>query len=68
MQVREQYYGARAVARLRELVELVLHEGKRAARCGSGHRDGEGLRPDHRRSRDADTAEVFASLPGLKVG
>src|SRR5476649_2432854 len=24
---REQYYGARAVARLRELVELVLHEG-----------------------------------------
>ncbi len=26
-QARQQYYGARALGRLRELVEVVLHEG-----------------------------------------
>src|ERR1700754_2611727 len=64
---RNQYYGARAVARLRELVELVLHEG-------SAPLDPEGLIAA---AKDADfviadratavPAEVFAGLPKLRV-
>src|SRR5471030_33084 len=66
-QARQQYYGARAVARLRELVDLVLHEG-------AAPLDAQGLIAA---AKDADLiiadrstpvpAEVFASLPKLKV-
>ncbi|HZQ00392.1 MAG TPA: NAD(P)-dependent oxidoreductase [Reyranella sp.] len=66
-QARQQYYGARALARLHELVEVVLHEG-------SAPLDTRGLIAA---SRDCDyiiadratavPAEVFAGLPTLKV-
>jgi D-3-phosphoglycerate dehydrogenase len=64
---RDQYYGARAVARLRELIELVLHEGEAPL-------DPKGVIAA---AKDADfiiadratrvPAEVFTSLPRLKV-
>ena len=64
---RNQYYGASAVARLRELVELVLHEGETPL-------DPKGVIAA---AKDADfiiadratpvPAEVFVSLPKLKV-
>jgi D-3-phosphoglycerate dehydrogenase len=66
-QARQQYYGARAVARLSELVELKLHEG-------TGPLDPAGVIAA---AKDCDLiiadratpvpAEVFASLPKLKV-
>ena len=66
-QARRQYYGARALARLQELVEVTLHEGEAPL-------DAAGLIA-MARGVDfiiADRAtplpgEVFASLPGLKV-
>jgi len=64
---RQQYYGARAVARLRELVDVVLHEG-------AAPLDPQGVIAA---ATDADfiivdratpmPAEVFAGLPKLKV-
>src|SRR5476649_1635764 len=64
---RQQYYGARAVARLSELVELVLHEG-------AAPLDPQGVIAA---AKDADfiiadratpmPAEIFAVLPRLKV-
>src|SRR5215471_16815800 len=67
LQARRQYYGARALAQLQELVEVVLHEGDAPL-------DPQGLIAA---ARDCDViiadratpvpAEVFASLPNLKV-
>ncbi|MGH8430597.1 MAG: hydroxyacid dehydrogenase, partial [Solimonas sp.] len=66
-QARRQYYGARALQRLQELVEVVLHE------------DDVPLAPDGliAAAKDLDLiiadratsvpGEVFASLPGLSV-
>jgi D-3-phosphoglycerate dehydrogenase / 2-oxoglutarate reductase len=64
---RQQYYGARAVARLRELVELVLHEG-------AAPLDPQGVIAA---AKDVDfiiadratpmPAEIFAALARLKV-
>jgi D-3-phosphoglycerate dehydrogenase len=66
-QARSQYYGARALARLQELVEVTLHEG-------GAPLDPQGIIAA---ARDADLiiadrstavpGEVFAGLPGLKV-
>jgi D-3-phosphoglycerate dehydrogenase / 2-oxoglutarate reductase len=66
-QARRQYYGARALARLRELVEVVLHEGEAPL-------DQQGLIAA---AQDVDLiiadrstpvpAEVFAGLPKLKA-
>jgi D-3-phosphoglycerate dehydrogenase / 2-oxoglutarate reductase len=66
-QARRQYYGARALARLRELVEVVLHEGEASL-------DPKGLIAA---ARDIDLiiadrstpvpGEVFAGLPKLKA-
>lgn len=64
---RHQYYGARALARLQELVEVILHEGDAPL-------DPKGVIAA---AKDADfiiadratpvPAEIFASLPKLKV-
>jgi D-3-phosphoglycerate dehydrogenase len=66
-QARRQYYGARALTRLQELVEVTLHEGEAPL-------DPQGVIA---MARGVDfiiadratpvPAEVFASLPGLKV-
>ena len=66
-QARRQYYGARALARLQELLEVTLHEGEAPL-------DTAGVIA---MARGADfiiadrvtpvPAEVFAGLPGLKV-
>ena len=66
-QARQQYYGARALGRLRELVDVTLHEG-------SAPLDAKGLIVA---ARDCDyviadratpvPGEVFAGLPKLKV-
>jgi len=66
-QTRRQYYGARALARLQELVEVTLHEGEAPL-------DPQGVIAMARGVdfiiADRSTpvpGEVFASLPGLKV-
>ena len=66
-QARRQYYGARALAHLRELVEVVLHEGETPL-------DPQGLIAMARGTdfiivdrATAVPAEVFAGLPGLRV-
>lgn len=66
-QARRQYYGARALGRLKELVEVVLHEGDAPL-------DPQGVIT---LAHDADfiiadrstpvPGEIFAGLPGLKV-
>ena len=66
-QARQQYYGSRALARLNELVEVVLHEGDAPL-------DPQGVIAQ---ARDVDfiiadrstplPGEIFAGLPGLKV-
>jgi D-3-phosphoglycerate dehydrogenase len=66
-QARRQYYGARALGRLQELVEVVLHEGDEPL-------DAEGVIA---RARDVDfiiadrttamPGEIFAALPQLKA-
>jgi D-3-phosphoglycerate dehydrogenase len=66
-QARQQYYGARALGRLQELVEVVLHEGDTPL-------DAEGVIA---RARDVDfiiadrttamPGEIFAGLPQLKA-
>ena len=66
-QARRQYYGARALARLQELVEVVLHEGDAPlAPAGliAAARDVDLIIADR---ATAVPGEVFASLPSLKV-
>jgi D-3-phosphoglycerate dehydrogenase / 2-oxoglutarate reductase len=66
-QARRQYYGARALARLQELVEVTLHEGEApldaagliAMACGVDFIIADRATPV--------PGEVFAGLPGLKV-
>ncbi len=66
-QARQQYYGARALARLGELVEVVLHEGAApldAAGLVAAAHDCDFIIADR---ATAVPAEVFAGLPKLKV-
>jgi D-3-phosphoglycerate dehydrogenase len=66
-QARRQYYGARALARLRELVELVLHEGDTPLDPGSliaAAKDVDLIIADR---ATAVPGEVFAGLPKLRV-
>src|SRR5436305_35962 len=64
---RQQYYGARALARLQELVEVALHEGEAplnpAGVIAAAH-DIDLIIADRATPMPA---EVFASLPKLKV-
>ena len=67
MQARQQYYGARAVARLGELVELVLHEGNTPldpAAVIAAAKDCDLIIADRATPMPA---EIFTSLPKLKV-
>lgn len=64
---RRQYYGERALARLRRLVEVALHEGDApldAAGLVAAARDADFIVADR---ATAVPAEVFAGLPGLRV-
>lgn len=66
-QARRQYYGAPALARLQELVEVVLHEGEApldAPGLIAAARDCDFIIADR---ATAVPAEVFGSLPGLRV-
>jgi D-3-phosphoglycerate dehydrogenase len=66
-QARRQYYGARALARLQELVEVVLHEGETpldAQGVIAAAKDVELIIADR---ATAVPAEVFAGLPRLKA-
>ncbi len=66
-QARQQYFGARALARLRELVEVKLHEGTApldAGRLIEAAGDCDLVIADR---ATAVPGEVFAGLPGLKV-
>jgi len=66
-QARRQYYGARALARLEELVEVVLHEGDRpldAAGLIAAAHDVDFIVADR---ATAVPGEVFAALPRLKA-
>ncbi len=66
-QARAQYYGARALARLQELVEVVLHEGEvplDPAGVIAAARDVDFIIADR---ATPIPAGVFASLPSLKV-
>ena len=65
---RRQYYGARALARLQELVEVVLHEGDTPldpAGVIAAARDLDFIIADR---ATPVPGEVFAGLPKLKVG
>ena len=66
-QARRQYYGARALARLQELVDVVLHEGE--APLDPAGLIGMGRGTDFMIVDRATPvpAEVFAGLPGLRV-
>jgi D-3-phosphoglycerate dehydrogenase / 2-oxoglutarate reductase len=64
---RRQYYGARALARLQELVEVVLHEGEAPldpAGVIALARDVDFIIADR---ATPVPAEIFAGLPGLRV-
>jgi D-3-phosphoglycerate dehydrogenase / 2-oxoglutarate reductase len=66
-QARRQYYGARALAQLQELVEVVLHEGEAPldpAGVIAAARDADFIVADR---ATAMPGEIFASLPRLKV-
>jgi D-3-phosphoglycerate dehydrogenase / 2-oxoglutarate reductase len=66
-QARRQYYGARAVAQLQELVEVVLYEGEAPldpAGVIAAARDADFIVADR---ATAMPGEIFASLPRLKV-
>ncbi|MBX9942592.1 MAG: hydroxyacid dehydrogenase [Reyranella sp.] len=66
-QARRQYYGARALARLKELVEVVLHEGDAPldpAGVIAAARDVDFIVADR---STAVPGEIFAGLPGLRV-
>ena len=64
---RRQYYGARALARLQELLEVALHDGEApldAKGVIEAARDADFMIADR---ATAVPAEVFSSLPRLKV-
>ena len=66
-QARRQYYGARALARLQELVEVVLHDGATPLTPQDvieAARDVDLIIADR---ATAMPAEIFAGLPGLQV-
>ncbi len=66
-QARRQYYGARALARLKELVEVVLHEGDAPldpAGVIAAARDVDFIIADR---STAVPGDIFAGLPGLRV-
>ena len=66
-QARRQYYGARAVARLQELVEVVLHEGESPldpAGVIAAARDADLIIADRATPMPG---EIFIALPKLKV-
>ncbi|WP_422002053.1 NAD(P)-dependent oxidoreductase [Reyranella sp.] len=66
-QARRQYYGARALARLNERVELVLHEGDAPLDAPGVIGMGRGVDLIIADRATAVPAEVFDALPGLKV-
>ncbi|HZX87238.1 MAG TPA: NAD(P)-dependent oxidoreductase, partial [Reyranella sp.] len=66
-QARRQYYGARALARLQELVEVTLHEGDMPLDTAGVIAMGRGVDFIIADRSTPVPAEVFTSLPGLKV-
>lgn len=64
---RRQYYGARALARLQELVEVRLHEGDRPLDSAGLIAAAAGVDLIIADRATAVPAEVFAGLPSLKV-
>ena len=66
-QARRQYYGARALARLQELVEVTLHEGDMPLDTAGVIAMARGVDFIIADRSTPVPAEVFASLPGLKV-
>lgn len=66
-QARRQYYGARALARLHELVEVVLHEGEAPLDPAGVIAMARGVDLMIADRATPVPAEVFESLPGLKV-
>jgi D-3-phosphoglycerate dehydrogenase len=64
---RRQYYGARALARLQELVEVVLHEGDAPLDPQGVIGMARGVDFIIADRATAVPAEIFAGLPGLKV-
>ena len=66
-QARRQYYGARALTRLQELVEVTLHEGEAPLDPPGVIAMARGVDFIIADRATPVPAEVFASLPGLKV-
>ena len=66
-QARRQYYGARALTRLQELVEVTLHEGDAPLDPAGVIAMARGVDFIIADRSTAVPAEVFAGLPGLKV-
>ncbi len=66
-QARRQYYGARALARLQELVEVTLHEGDMPLDTAGVIAMGRGVDFIIADRSTPVPAEVFTSLPELKV-
>jgi D-3-phosphoglycerate dehydrogenase len=66
-QARRQYYGARALARLQELVEVVLHEGDAPLDAAGLIGMGRGVDFIIADRSTAVPGEVFENLPGLRV-
>ena len=66
-QARRQYYGARALARLQELLEVTLHEGEMPLDTAGVIAMARGVDFIIADRSTAVPAEVFAGLPGLKV-
>jgi len=66
-QARRQYYGARALARLQELVEVTLHEGAAPLDTAGVIAMARGVDFIIADRSTAVPGEVFAGLPGLRV-
>lgn len=66
-QARRQYYGARALARLQELLEVTLHEGDMPLDTAGVIAMARGVDFIIADRSTPVPGEVFASLPGLKV-
>jgi D-3-phosphoglycerate dehydrogenase len=66
-QARRQYYGARALARLQQLVEVTLHEGDAPLDAAGVIAMGRGVDFIIADRATPVPAEVFEGLPGLKV-
>lgn len=66
-QARHQYYGARALARLQELLEVTLHEGEAPLDAAGVIAMARGVDFIIADRSTAVPAEVIAGLPGLKV-